>query len=326
MANKQKNSGGRDITLAVLFMILAVGVIVFFSATDVFTLFNVTGLTLDATSSRGTPDERGIEASTGQFTGQANFFDPIDRFTGDVNNFLIQQENLRLDFTRPFPLVPPTCRQGACSMMPPALGAPTPPTLPTTPVGREFPTGVTTEPLPTTVTVIDLRTGQTSTEDLIGGAKGGGVASSDDLGLGVQELIRNEVVVHERYHTPANNQPITGSLLLGWGHGQSITVQQFLVPNEYFDWFEFELPQTIRGDGVITFDGLSEGEFVYRLRVPDLIDKDTVIPIRLIINTLDRVVDGVTEIQIERPEVESETFSVAELIRSILTEIRQAFA
>ena len=58
----------------------------------------------------------------------------------------------------------------------------------------------------------------------------------------------------------------------------------------------------------------------------DLIDRNTVIPVRLIINTQDAVVDGLTEIQIDRPVSRgSDTFSVAEFFRSLFIEIRSSF-
>ncbi len=313
MANKQKSDN--NVRLAILFIILAFGVILFFGSTDIFTLFSVTGLTLDASSNRGTPDERGVNSITGQFTGEGNIADIIDQFTNAIDNFLNQLENNRVNFERPSPENPPMCRMGACSKNPP-VDVPVPPDIP--PFGSPAPTPVVTIEHGTTVTVIDFRTGE---------LKGGGVLSSSAPIGGVPELIRNKVVVHERFHTPANAQSTTGSILLEWGHGESITVQQFLVPNEYFDWFEFELPQTIRGDGVATFDGISEGEFFYKLTIPDdLINKDTVIPIRMIINTQQSVVDAVTQIQIERPVELSEQFSIAEFFRSIFTEIREEFA
>ena len=181
--------------------------------------------------------------------------------------------------------------------------------------------------MPTVIKVIDLRDGTITDVSAVDGVKGGGVGASSVTEQGIPELIRNEVIVHERFHTPANAQTITGSLLLEWGHGSSVTVQQFLVPNEFYDWFEVKLPQTIRGDGAITFDGISDGEFIYRLTVPfDLIDRNTVIPVRLIINSQDAVVDGLTEIQIDRPVSRgSETFSVAEFFRSLFIEIRSTF-
>jgi len=326
MANKQ-NKSSSDVRLAVLFIILAFGVILFFGSTDIFTLFSVTGLTLDASNSRASPSERGADGLTGQFRAEANLADFIERFRDRIDDFLNQIENRRVQFERPSPQNPPMCRMGACSQDPP-VDVPVPPDIPPF-IQDPSPPPIIVETIEhgTTVTVIDFRTGATDEFGLVNGEKGGGVLSSSAPIGGVPELIRNNVVVHERFHTLANGQSTTGSILLEWGHGESITVQQFLVPNEYFDWFEFELPQTIRGDGVSTFDGVSEGEFFYKLTIPeDLINKDTVIPIRMIINTQDSVVDAVTEIQIERPVQESEKFSVAELFRSIFTEVRQIFA
>jgi len=313
---KQQRKSRNDPVILVAVMILAVGSIAFLVSTDIFTLFSVASLTLDHTGNRGTPDERGANSITGQFTEEGNVGDFIDQFRDALQDFLNQLENRRIDFERPSPENPPRCFRGACSQNPPEPLPPIPEDIP--PFGSPAPTPVITIEHGTTVTVIDFRTGQ---------LEGGGVASSTTPAGGVQEVIRNKVVVHERFHTPANGQTTTGSILLEWGHGESITVQQFLVPNEYFDWFEFELPQTIRGDGVATFDGISEGEFFYKLTIPDdLINKDTVIPIRMIINTQQSVVDAVTQIEIERPVELSEQFSVAEFFRSIFTQIREEFA
>lgn len=333
MANKNKGTS-RDITFLLLFGILAIGTILFVVTTDVFTLLSVTGLTLDATDSRGTLDQRGVDASTGQFKGTGNILDFIDRFTGRLDDFFNKLANDRIKFERPITPTPPDCRRGACSMNPPDL-RPTPPKIPDTPmlppiIPPDDPICLIIECIenPQTITVIDLRDGSITNVDAVDGVKGGGgVASSSVTEQGIPEFILNKVIVHERFHTPANGQTVSGSLLLEWGHGGSITVQQFLVPNEYFDWFEFDLPQTIRGDGAITFDGKSEGEFFYKLTIPnDLINEDTVIPVRLVINTQNAVVDGLTEIQIERSEPESQTISIAEIIRSIFTDIRSSFA
>ncbi len=330
MAKKQASGSSRDKTLLILFAILSIGIIMFLSATDVFTLFSVTGLTLDATNSRGTPDQRGVDASTGQFTGQGNLADFLEMFSERVRELLTRLENGRFGFERPSPENPPQCSMGACSMNPPVI-PPTPPAIPPappTPPSDPICDALECEPLPDTVTVIDLRDGSLTDVNLVDGVKGGGgVVSSSTFAGGVQEIIRDNLIAHERFHTPANGQTTTGSILLEWGHAGSITVQQFLMPNEYFDWFEFELPQTIQGDGFATFDGISQGEFIYKLTIPrDLIDRNTIIPIRMVIETQNNIADVVTEIQIERPEEFSQTFSVAELFRSIFTEIRVAFA
>ncbi len=326
---KQQRKSRNDPIILVAVMILAVGSIAFLVSTDIFTLFSVASLTLDHTGTRATPDERGANGLTGQFRAEANFADFLDRFRDRLQDFLNQFENRRINFERPVPDNPPRCFRGACSQNPPEPLPPVPEDLP--PFVQDpspIPTPVITIEHGTTVSILDLRDGSITDSILANGVKGGGgVESSTTPAGGVPELIRNKVVVHERFHTPANGQTTSGSILLEWGHGESITVQQFLVPNEYFDWFEFELPQTIRGDGVATFDGISEGEFFYKLTIPDdLINKDTVIPIRMIINTQQSVVDAVTEIQIERPVEMSEQFSVAEFFRSIFTEIREEFA
>lgn len=348
MANTTGTS--KDVIFLGLFGVLAIGLLMFVVSTDVFTLFSVTGLTLDATNSRGSPNERGVDASTGQFKGEGNILENIDKFQDKLEKFLDKLENKRLKFKEPKAPKEPKCKKGKCSEVPPVL-PPTPPVIPTTPrptdppiitlppipeptdrptppPAENEPPIVDVEPLPQVVTVIDLRDGTTTNVILIDGVKGGGVEGSSTTEKGIPELIRNEVIIHERFHTPANGQTTTGSLLLEWGHGGSITVQQFLVPNEFYDWFEVKLPQTLRGDGAITFDGVSEGEFIYKLTIPDdLIDRNTVIPVRLIINTQNAVVDGVSEIQIDRPVSRgSDTFSVAEFFRSLFTEIRSSFA
>jgi hypothetical protein len=307
MAEKKKKS---DTKLLILFTILAVGSILFLVSTDIITLFTTASLTLDHTGTRATPDERGADGITGQFTAEANLADFIERFQGRLDDYLNQLANNRLQVVPPTVENPPMCSMGACSKKPPVGDLPVPEDIP--PFIDEPP-----------ITIIPIDGDDPTIIDLSGG---GGISSST-LATGVQQLIRNNVVVHERFHTPANAQSTTGSILIKWGHGLPITVQQFLVPDEYFDWFEFEIPQTLRGDGFATFDGVSENEFFYKLTIPeDLINRDTVIPIRMIINTQDSVVDAVTEIQIERQVESSEQFSVAEFIRSIFTEVRQFFA
>ncbi len=307
MAEKKKKS---DTKLLILFSILAVGSILFLVSTDIITLFTTASLTLDHTGTRATPDERGADGITGQFTAEANLADFIERFQGRLDDYLNQLANNRLQVVPPTPENPPMCSMGACSKKPPVGDLPVPEDIP--PFGEGDP-----------ITIIPIDGDDPTIIDLSGG---GGISSST-LATGVQELIRNNVIVHERFHTPANAQTTTGSILIKWGHGLPITVQQFLIPDEYFDWFEFEIPQTLRGDGFATFDGVSENEFFYKLTIPeDLINRDTEIPIRMIINTQDSVVDAVTVIQIERQVESSEQFSVAEFIRSIFTEVRQFFA
>jgi len=311
MAEKKKKT---DAKLLILFTILAVGSILFLVSTDVITLFTTASLTLDHTGTRATPDERGADGLTGQFTAEANLADFIERFQGKLDSYLNLLANNRLQVVPPSPDNPPMCSSGACSKKPPVGGLPVPPDIPP----------FLQDPSPSPPPIIIIEEGDDPT---IIDLSGGGGISSSTISTGVQQLIRNNVIVHERFHTPANSQTTTGSILIQWGHGLPITVQQFLVPDEYFDWFEFEIPQTLRGDGFATFDGVSENEFFYKLTIPeDLINRDTEIPIRMIINTQDSVVDAVTVIQIERQVESSEQFSVAEFIRSILTEVRQFFA
>lgn len=302
--NKKTEFDSQKFTL-ILFTTLAIGTILFISSTDVFTLFSVTGLTLDATSSKGKASDRGVDASSGIFKGQGNKSDKSDKDK----------------FKEPKVKKEPKCKSPTnpkCRVNPDPL--PVPPPRPTVPPVTC--SSIDCKDLPTTITVIDLRGNNIIEKDF----EGGGVLSSSTIDTGIQELIRNEVIVHDRFHTSANGQTTTGSLQLQWGHGSSITIQQFLVPNEFFDWFEIEIPQTIRGDGAITFDGISDGELKYKLTFPqDLIDKNNVIPVRLVINTEGAVVDAFADIEIERPVEESTTFSVAEFFRSLLTELRISF-
>jgi len=127
MAEKKKKTDGK---LLILFTILAVGSILFLVSTDIFTLFSVTGLTLDASNNRATPDERGANSITGQFTAEANLADFIERFQGRVDDYLNQLANNRLQVVPPSPDNPPMCSMGACSKKPPVGGLPVPEDIP----------------------------------------------------------------------------------------------------------------------------------------------------------------------------------------------------
>lgn len=302
-----KNNDLRSKKLLIVFGILSMVAIVFFAGTDTFQLFSVATLSLDATSSKGQALDRGVDASSGHFKGEAKLLKKAQKDK----------------FKEPKAPKIPKCKSPKnpkCSANPDP--EPIPPPRPTPP-----PTNCTTltcEEIPQRIVVIDTRDGSTRTENVVDSITGGGGVASSTVGQqgGFQEIIRDEVTVHDRFHTPANGQTTTGTLLIDWGHRNPISVTHFLVPNEFFDWFEVELPQDLRGEG-ISFDGISSDEFKYKLTIPeDLIDKTNVIPVRLIIDSETFTVDGLAEIQIERPQEESTTFSFAEWIRSLLAELR----
>ncbi len=158
------------------------------------------------------------------------------------------------------------------------------------------------------------------------GIQGGGGAPSSTIGLqGFQTLVRNDVLVFDRFHTPAKGQTITGTILFEWGHDKSIVISQVLIPNEFFFWFEFDLPQTLFGEG-ITFDGRSDDEFKYRLTVPENVSgKEFTVPIRFIMNSQELTFDGNALIEIETPSGISEGFSLAEFFRALFAGFRVGF-
>jgi len=304
---KEKSQTGQK-RLLVIFGVLTLAVILFFGTTDAFQLLSVASLSLDATSSKGSPDQRGVDASTGIFTGEAKLLAKA------------LKDKAKDKFKEPkAPKIPkcksPTNPKCQVNPIPPPVEPPRPTLPPVTCLSTDC------SQIPQTITVIDLRSETSRLENV-----GGGVASST-VGLqgGLQTFIRDEVTVHDRFHTPANGQTTTGTLLLEWGHQNPITVTQFLVPNEFFDWFEVNLPQRIAGEG-IGFDGISDGEFKYKLTIPeDLIDRNNVIPIRLVIDSQDFIVDGLADIEIERPQEESTAFSFAEFFRSFFAGFRVGF-
>lgn len=303
--SKKNNLGQKKALL--IFGILGIGVIIFTASSDVFQLFSVATLSLDATSSKGSASDRGVDASSGHFKGEAKLL----------------KKALKDKFKEPKAPKIPKCKSTnnpRCQVNPDPLPIPVPrPTPP--PIGC---TSLTCAEIPQQIVVIDTRDGSTRTENIVDSITGGGGVASSTVGQtgGFQEVIRDEVTIHDRFHTPANGQTTTGTLLVDWGHKNPVRVTQFLVPNEFYDWFEVELPQDLRGEGV-SFDGISSDEFKYKLTIPkDLIDKANVIPVRLIIESETFTVDGIAEIQIERPQEESTTFSLAEWIRSIFAEFR----
>lgn len=338
----------RSKSLLVVFTILSLVIIVFFASTDTFQLFSVTSLSFDATGKRGNLIERGANGFSGQFTKESKIYKKIDRFENKIEQFNEKIDNLELKLETPKADKKPQFRDRVTNKIERFedridrfedkidrlkdrldRGLPREPT-PTLPPDRE-PPNVEILPLPTDIEVVNINpqqkivvvrnvpVSQGNVEE-----PSSGIASST-VGLsGFQELIREKVIVHDSFHTPANGQTTTGTLLIEWGHPRSITISQFLVPNEYFEWFEVEIPQRLTGEGLVSnFDGVNQDEFKYRITIPeDLIDQNVVIPVRLIINSEVTPLEGLAEIQIERPEPESTTFSIAEWIRSFLAELR----
>lgn len=334
--------------LLIIFGVLTVVVILFTASTDVFQLFSVATLSLDASGKRGNLIERGANGLSGHFVNEAKIYKKIDRFENKIDKFNERIDKLELKLSTPKAEKKPQFRdkttnkierfedriakfEDRIDRLKDRLdhGLPREPT-PTLPPIRE-PPNVEILPLPVDVDVIKVIPEQiiTVVRDVPvsnGNVQeaGGGVASSN-IGLqGFQELIREEVTIHDTFHTPANGQTTTGTFLIEWGHQRGITVSQFLVPNDYFDWFEVELPQRLGGEGFVSnFDGINHDDFKYKITIPeDLIDKSTVIPVRLIIDSETTPLEGLAEIQIERPHEESTSFSFAELIRSLLAGFR----
>jgi len=158
------------------------------------------------------------------------------------------------------------------------------------------------------------------------GIAGGGGAPSSTVGLeGFQILVREDILVFDRFHTPAKGQTITGTILFEWGNERPITIKQVLITNEFFDWFEFDLPQPIAGEG-ISFDGRSDGEFKYTLTVPEnAFGNEFAVPIRFIIDTDVLTLDGNALIEIEIPSGFSAGFSLAEFFRALFAGFRVGF-
>ncbi len=158
------------------------------------------------------------------------------------------------------------------------------------------------------------------------GIAGGGGAPSSTVGLqGFQVLFREDVLVFDRFHTPAKGQSITGTILFEWGSERAITIRQVLIPNEFFSWFEFNLPQSLIGEGV-SFDGRSDGEFKYTLTVPEnTIGNEFAVPIRFIIDSDITTLDGNALVEIEIPSGISAGFSLAEFFRALFAGFRVGF-
>jgi len=167
--------------------------------------------------------------------------------------------------------------------------------------------------------VVSRVTGETQGE----GISGGGGAPSSTVGLqGFQVLVRDDVLVFDRFHTPAKGQRITGTILFEWGNERSLTISQVLIPNEFFSWFEFDLPQILNGEGS-SFDGRSDDEFKYTLLIPEnTLGTEFAIPVRFIIDSDTNSFDANAIIEIEIPSGISEGFSFAEFLRSLFAGFR----
>ena len=158
------------------------------------------------------------------------------------------------------------------------------------------------------------------------GISGGGGAPASTIGLeGFQTLVRNDILVFDRFHTPAKGQTIRGTVLFEWGNDRPIEISQVLIPNQFFSWFEFDLPQTLHGEG-ISFDGRSDDEFKYLLTVPENVLGDKfAVPIRFLMVSEGIIFDSNALIEIETPTGFSEGFSLAEFFRALFAGFRVGF-
>ncbi len=139
---------------------------------------------------------------------------------------------------------------------------------------------------------------------------------------GFQVLERDDVIVFDRFHTPAKGQEITGTVVFEWGHENSITISQVLIGNEFNSWFEFDLPQTLRGEG-LSFEDRSQDEFVYTLNIPEnTLGNEFTIPVRFIVDSEITTLDANSLIEIETPSGFSQGFSLAEFFRSLFAGFR----
>ena len=135
-------------------------------------------------------------------------------------------------------------------------------------------------------------------------------------------MIREDVLVFDRFHTPAKGQSITGTILFEWGNERPITISQVLIPNEFRSWFDFEEPQILAGEG-ISFDGRSDNEFKYTLLVPEnTLDNEFAVPIRFIVDTDILSLDANALVEIETPTGFSSGFSLAEFFRALFASFR----
>ena len=343
-----KKSDSHTRNALIIFGVLAIVIIVFFAYTDTFQLLSIATLSLDASGKRGNLIERGADGLTGNFKLESKILSQIDKFENKIDKFEEQIDNLELKLDTPKAEEKPQFRnqvtgkieriedridkfedrieflKGKLQRGEPPEPTPTLPPINEPPEVEILPTApnvdvINVNPEQKIVVVRNVAVTKGNVEQ-----PSSGIPSST-VGLeGLQTLIREKITVHDSFHTPANGQTTTGTLLIEWGHQRSITVSQFLVPNDYFDWFEVKLPQRIAGEGLTSkFDGVNHGEFKYKITIPeDLVDATTVIPVRIVVDSELSPLDGYAEIQIERPHAESKSFSVAEWIRGFLAELR----
>jgi len=186
----------------------------------------------------------------------------------------------------------------------------------------QLPPRVTIDPSTGQQIVVSREIGASQGEGILAG----GGAPSSTVGLeGFQTLIREDVLVFDRFHTPAKGQSITGTILFEWGNESPITISQVLIPNEFRSWFDFEEPQILAGEG-ISFDGRSDNEFKYTLLVPEnTLDNEFAVPIRFIIDTDILSLDANALVEIETPTGFSSGFSLAEFFRALFASFRVGF-
>jgi hypothetical protein len=183
----------------------------------------------------------------------------------------------------------------------------------------QLPPRVTIDPSTGQQIVVSREVGASQGEGILAG----GGAPSSTVGLeGFQTLIREDVLVFDRFHTPAKGQSITGTILFEWGNERPITISQVLIPNEFRSWFDFEEPQILAGEG-ISFDGRSDNEFKYTLLVPEnTLDNEFAVPIRFIVDTDILSLDANALVEIETPTGFSSGFSLAEFFRALFASFR----
>ncbi|MCP6727009.1 MAG: hypothetical protein KJI69_03235 [Patescibacteria group bacterium] len=167
--------------------------------------------------------------------------------------------------------------------------------------------------------VVSRETGENQGEGILGG----GGAPSSTVGLeGFQTLFREDVLVFDRFHTPAKGQSITGTVQFDWGNERPLMITQVLIPSEFNSWFDFDLPQTLMGEG-LSFDGRSDDEFKYTLLVPkNTLGNEFAVPIRFIVDSDVTTLDANALVEIEIPTGFSAGFSLAEFFRSLFASFR----
>ena len=102
-------------------------------------------------------------------------------------------------------------------------------------------------------------------------------------------------------------------------------ITQVLIPSEFNSWFDFDLPQTLMGEG-LSFDGRSDDEFKYTLLVPkNTLGNEFAVPIRFIVDSDVTTLDANALVEIEIPTGFSTGFSLAEFLRSLFAGFRVGF-